>query len=420
MSLSRSRERAPTRSTRPCVARHVDDRRRLGPGGRPVVQDHRDRAAQHLRGRVGVRRGGHPAAVGAADRERAGAREQLEGDVVVGHPHRDGPPGVAEVPLQRRLLVAHQGQRAGPQLGDQRPGVRRHPDGQRVERGGRRDQHRWRHLAAAALRGEQPLHRLRVEGVGADAVHRVGGQHDELAALHREGGLGDAGLALGLLGRPEPGCGLAVRHTGHRASRAVVQRGRPARSRWSRTSDHRPARGEDARRGLALHVRVLGADHPAGTQQPRRDALQDPQRVEPVVPGEQRQVRGRGRGPPPRRTRRPPAGCRAGCTAPRRRCRRGRRTRRPCRRGAGRRPVPARLRAAHSPAASPSSTACTSAAGTSVATASATAPEPVQRSTTTGARPASSTAWAASTPQPASSSVSGRGTNTPGPTASST
>ena len=56
----------------------------------------------------------------------------------------------------------------------------------------------------------------------------------------------------------------------------------------------------------------------------------------------------------------------------------------PCRRST---PEPARLRAAQACAGSPSSTACTSAAGTSVATDSAIAPEPVQRSTTTGTRP---------------------------------
>ena len=83
-------------------------------------------------------------------------------------------------------------------------------------------------------------------------------------------------------------------------------------------------------------------------------------------------------------------------------------------------PDPARLREAQPKASSLSSTACTSASGTSPATASATAPEPVQRSTTTGVRPVASTSRARSTPQPASSSVSGRGVNTPGPTASST
>ena len=48
-------------------------------------------------------------------------------------------------------------------------------------------------------------------------------------------------------------------------------------------------------------------------------------------------------------------------------------------------PVPARLRSAQACAAGSSSTACTVACGTSSATALAIAPEPVHRSTTTGA-----------------------------------
>ena len=59
-----------------------------------------------------------------------------------------------------------------------------------------------------------------------------------------------------------------------------------------------------------------------------------------------------------------------------------------------------------------------SAAGTSSAIALATAPDPVHRSTTTGAP--SAHRRHCSIAQPASSSVSGRGTKTPGPTASST
>src|SRR4051794_34510885 len=79
-------------------------------------------------------------------------------------------------------------------------------------------------------------------------------------------------------------------------------------------------------------------------------------------------------------------------------------------------PVSATLRAAQACASWPSSTAYTVAVGTSSATASAMAPEPVQRSTTTGAPPS---ATAASMASPATTSVSGRGVKTPGPTDSS-
>ena len=74
-------------------------------------------------------------------------------------------------------------------------------------------------------------------------------------------------------------------------------------------------------------------------------------------------------------------------------------------------PVSATLRSAHAWRLRPSSTAYTVAVGTSSATASAMAPDPVHRSTTTGA----SSAWAASIASPATNSVSGRGTKTPGP-----
>ena len=76
-------------------------------------------------------------------------------------------------------------------------------------------------------------------------------------------------------------------------------------------------------------------------------------------------------------------------------------------------PVADRLRAAQACASSPSSTAYTCAAGTSSLTLRAMAPDPVHRSTTTGASPA---ARAASMARPATTSVSGRGTKTPGPT----
>ena len=78
-------------------------------------------------------------------------------------------------------------------------------------------------------------------------------------------------------------------------------------------------------------------------------------------------------------------------------------------------PSRSRFRTAHAWARSVSSTAYTVAAGHSALTASAMAPDPVARSTTTGASRPASERRARST----SSSVSGRGTKTPGPTSSS-
>lgn len=68
----------------------------------------------------------------------------------------------------------------------------------------------------------------------------------------------------------------------------------------------------------------------------------------------------------------------------------------------------------HFRASSDSSTACTRERGTSWARARAMAPEPVHRSTMSGST--TSIARTASMAQPTTDSVSGRGTNTPGPT----
>ena len=122
-----------------------------------------------------------------------------------------------------------------------------------------------------------------------------------------------------------------------------------------------PAAGrrEDRRRGLALHVGVLGAHHSPGPQQQRGARARAPGSRRGRRP--RRTARGAGRGRAPRAppTPTPRAGCTAGCRPPRRRCRRGRRRRSaksPCRRST---PVPARLRSAQRCAGSSSSTACT-------------------------------------------------------------
>ena len=76
------------------------------------------------------------------------------------------------------------------------------------------------------------------------------------------------------------------------------------------------------------------------------------------------------------------------------------------------------FRSAHCRASGSASTACTWARGTSWAMASAIAPEPVPRSATTGSADVH-LGRAASIAQPVMTSVSWRGTNTPGPTSSS-
>ena len=105
---------------------------------------------------------------------------------------------------------------------------------------------------------------------------------------------------------------------------AVTKRGRPARSRWSRTAGERAAGGHHRRRRLALHVGVLEAEQPGRPEQPRRHPDDHPDRVQPVVARRTGPASGRGHAPRAPRTRTPPAGCRAGWRSPGRRCRRAR------------------------------------------------------------------------------------------------
>jgi len=103
---------------------------------------------------------------------------------------------VAEIPVQRRARAEDQGQRAGPELVDQVLAVRAERLGQRGRRPHAAHQDRGRHVAAAPLGGEQRGDRGRGEGVGADAVDGIGGQHDELALLDGAGGRDQAVLPL--------------------------------------------------------------------------------------------------------------------------------------------------------------------------------------------------------------------------------
>ena len=294
----------------------VDDGRGRAARRRTGVHHHLDVLAQHLLGLGGLGRGRAAGQVGRADRERAGALEDLQGDRVVGHPHRDGAAGVAEVPLQRGVGVADQGQRAGPELLDQRPGPGRDPDRQRVEGGRRRDQDRRRHVAAAALGVEQLLDGVLVEGVGGQAVDGVGRQHHEASALDGQAGGLDRGLALlvggGRVALPAHGSWCQSGGGEPRTARevAVVAHLGPA-----------SGGGQHRRDRLALDVGVLDAEHSPGPEQLRRRGRPAPgsrrgRRRPRTAPGA-----GRGRGPRGRPTPRPRAGRTAGCRPRRRRCR---------------------------------------------------------------------------------------------------
>src|SRR5690606_9514139 len=90
------------------------------------------------------------------------------------------------------------------------------------------------HVASAPLGREEGSDCALLKGISANAVDGVSGDHDQLAATDRLGGSVDGLVAFSL------GSGVQL-HGAHRASRAVRKRARPARSRWSRTSLHRPA-----------------------------------------------------------------------------------------------------------------------------------------------------------------------------------
>src|SRR5262245_12042395 len=167
------------------VGGHVEDRGRSIAVGGSAVEVDLDRLAEHLLRVVDGRRRRLAGAVGATHRERPGPAQQLQYVVVVGHPDGHGGTGVAEVPGERRLLLADQRERTGPEGVDEFAGEVRHLGGQRVQGGLGGDQNRRRHAAAAALGPEQPAYGGRVEGVSGDAVDGVGGQDDELARAQR-------------------------------------------------------------------------------------------------------------------------------------------------------------------------------------------------------------------------------------------
>ena len=204
--------------------------------------------------------------------------EQLEGHLVVGHPHRDGAPGVAEVPLQRRLLAADQGQRAGPELARSGPGRRtgRRP---RARRGwsprrpapaaacpGRGP---WRRAAGGPPRGRTRRRRCRrrcrwAARPAGRAARRARRWRCRPRARSRRRS-GTAGRSRGrLVGSVTSGTPVIVPAGRSRSGTDLPGRG----GRVRRTSGPPPTKTR--RRGLALHVGVLGADHA------RRDAAAGP------------------------------------------------------------------------------------------------------------------------------------------------
>ena len=194
-----------------------------------------------------------------------------------------------------------------------------------------------------------------------------------------------------------------------------------SRSGWSATSAQPPVARERPGHLPALGVGVLDDDHPAGPQQPRGGAFARPaDRVRPSGPANSASVRvvvAR----PPGRGLRLRAGCTAGCdtttsTLPSSSAnavgqrRRGRRSHAA---------VPAQVALRPSACASGQLHGVHRRAGTSCATASAIAPEPGAQVDDDGRPPTPRSREPRLSPSRPRTSVSGRGTKTPGPTASS-
>jgi len=131
------------------VAGQVDDARRGAGRPRAAVEVDRDRGAELQPGVEHRGRGRVAGAVGARHRERAGARDQVERDLVVRHAYGDCAAGVPEVPGQVRGVAHHQRQRAWPKGVGQRLGrlwQLAHEGGQHLGVG---DQHGHRHIPPA-------------------------------------------------------------------------------------------------------------------------------------------------------------------------------------------------------------------------------------------------------------------------------
>src|SRR5690242_2908388 len=397
----------------------VEDGRRDVVGTRAAVQVHRDRLAQLLLRLVGGGGGRLAVPVGARDRHRPGLPEHVERDRVQGHPQGDRAPGVTEVPHQRGAGPEHQGEGARPELVDQVLPERAEVIHQRGRGSRGADQHRRRHVTAAALGRQHGGDRGRDEGVRADAVHGVRRQHDQLSGPHR----GHRGVdALGaLLGVP------AVKMLAHQAPSpdhvAVTKRSRPARSLWLRVSRQPDSSGNTQYTAAPCGAPCSTASRPPGRSSRRAVRSRARMASSPSVPlhsaagGSYSLTSGSTYAPTgiyggllitrstvPSRSVSAPAKSPA-CTMTR-----------PAMYGT----LSAyllTLRSAQARASGSASTACTVALGTSWPMASAIAPDPVPRSVTSGS--ATSISPSRLMAQPLNTSVSGRGTNTPGPTSSS-
>ena len=199
---------------------------------------------------------------------------------------------------------------------------------------------------------------------------------------------------------------------------SVVAYAAKSRARSPPGTETAPLPTSTAAPTLPARRRAPQQSSPAGRSS-RAATRRPPDRVQPVVPGEQGQ-RGSWSRASGATERRPPGGCRAGWRSPGRLCRRARPGRPPCRhvqldQGVG------QVAPAYAAASGDDLDGVDVEPGSARWRSPWRSPRsPVHSSTTTGGAPACErSSTQSSIAQPVITSVSGRGTNTPGPTSTS-
>ena len=215
MAQNLSAQRTPAKNFTALVTGEVDNgrRRRSRTARRSRIDIDGDRLAELLHRLLAGDRSGLPTEICAADRERTRSAEDLSSQPMVGHPQGNRPLRVAEIHPQAWLHPADDRQRSRPVPSDEVIDVLGDLRGQCSYQRRVADEHRRWHLASTSLNVQQPLHSVSVESIGADALDRVGRQHDAFAALDGGSRLVDGrGALFGVVGRAveDPECHAAI------------------------------------------------------------------------------------------------------------------------------------------------------------------------------------------------------------------